>query len=208
MTIDDFFNKVKGKKIDYDGVYKNQCVDLIKQYEFDVMCIIPEAVGDAKDYYLNFENKKFLKNHFIKIPNTPDYVPLKGDVVVFGGGKYGHICIATGEGNTSYFYSYDQNVGGNLEPVQRCWHNYKNCLGALRPKTLGGNFTPYIVSVICDVLNVRKSPTLSARVTTQVKRGGAFTIIDEVKADGYTWGKLKSGAGWIALKYTKPINMI
>ena len=29
-----------------------------------------------------------------------------------------------------------------------------------------------------------------------------YTIVETKKADGYTWGKLKSGAGWIALEYT------
>lgn len=30
---------------------------------------------------------------------------------------------------------------------------------------------------------------------------GVYTIVDTVTADGYTWGELKSGAGWIALEY-------
>ena len=203
MTIDAFFDKVRGKKIDYDGVYKNQCVDLIKQYEYDVMGIIPEAVGDAKYYYLDYEKKAFLKNHFIKIPNTPDYVPLKGDIVVFGNGKYGHICIATGEGNTLYFYSYDQNIYGNLEPVQKCQHKYDYCLGALRPKNINNNTTPYLVKVTCGVLNVRGLPTINSPVNTQVYYGEVYTIVAEKEADGLRWGKLKSGAGWIALKYTE-----
>ena len=32
---------------------------------------------------------------------------------------------------------------------------------------------------------------------------GTYTIVDTKVADGYEWGKLKSGAGWIALKYTQ-----
>ena len=35
---------------------------------------------------------------------------------------------------------------------------------------------------------------------------GVYTIVDTVAADGYTWGKLKSGAGWIALEYTKNVE--
>lgn len=203
MTIDAFFDKVKGKKIDYDGAYKNQCVDLIKQFEYDVMGIIPEAVGDAKYYYLDYEKKAFLKNHFIKIPNTPDYVPLKGDIVVFGHGKYGHVCIATGEGNVNQFYSYDQNIYGNLEPVQKVCHRYTYCLGALRPKNISGNFTPYLVKIKCGVLNVREKPYTTAPVKTQIFYNEVYTIVSEEKTDGMRWGKLKSGAGWVALKYTE-----
>ena len=31
---------------------------------------------------------------------------------------------------------------------------------------------------------------------------GVYTIVQTKNADGYEWGKLKSGVGWIALKYT------
>ncbi len=34
---------------------------------------------------------------------------------------------------------------------------------------------------------------------------GSYTIVETKEADGYTWGRLKSGAGWIALEYTKII---
>ena len=60
-------------------------------------------------------------------------------------------------------------------------------------------FQPYIVIVDTDVLNVRTGAGVSYPIATTVKRGQAFTIV-EVK-DG--WGKLKSGAGWISLEYTK-----
>ena len=60
-------------------------------------------------------------------------------------------------------------------------------------------FQPYIVIVDTDVLNVRTGAGVSYPIATTVKKGQAFTIV-EVK-DG--WGKLKSGAGWISLEYTK-----
>ena len=60
-------------------------------------------------------------------------------------------------------------------------------------------FQPYIVIIDTDVLNVRTGAGTSYPIATTVKKGQAFTIV-EVK-DG--WGKLKSGAGWISLEYTK-----
>ena len=65
----------------------------------------------------------------------------------------------------------------------------------------GSTFTPYLVKVTTDVLNVRQKATTSSPITTQIKKGGVFTIVGE---DG-KWGKLKSGAGWIHLDYTKKI---
>lgn len=51
-------------------------------------------------------------------------------------------------------------------------------------------------------LYIRKGPG-----TGYAKNGfcpkGVYTIVETKDADGYTWGRLKSGAGWIALKYAK-----
>ena len=33
-----------------------------------------------------------------------------------------------------------------------------------------------------------------------------YTIVETKTAGGYTWGKLKSGAGWIALEYTERVD--
>ena len=58
---------------------------------------------------------------------------------------------------------------------------------------------PYLVRITADVLNVRSGAGTNYKVNTQVKRNEVYTIVD---ANG-EWGKLKSGAGWIHLDYTK-----
>lgn len=60
----------------------------------------------------------------------------------------------------------------------------------------GGSF---LVKIIADELNVRAGAGLSYKVNRTVKKGEVFTIVDVAGADGVTWGKLKSGAGWISL---------
>ena len=62
-------------------------------------------------------------------------------------------------------------------------------------------FEPYLVRIDTDVLNVRSGPGTGYKITTQVKRYGIYTIVG---VDG-KWGKLKSGAGWIHLDYTKKV---
>jgi uncharacterized protein YgiM (DUF1202 family) len=57
---------------------------------------------------------------------------------------------------------------------------------------------PYLIKVSVDILNVRSGPGTGYRINTQVKKNQVYTIIDEKNG----WGKLKSGAGWIALDYT------
>ena len=132
MNYNEFINTYNGKGFDYDNVSGIQCVDLIKMYLDKVFGIKAGAWGNAKDYYENFNNLP-LKNSFTRIANTASFVPQKGDIVVWGAGlgnTYGHIAIATGEGNTSQFYSYDLNWG--QKTVHKVLHDYKGFLGVLR----------------------------------------------------------------------------
>lgn len=57
----------------------------------------------------------------------------------------------------------------------------------------------YLVTVTADVLNVRKGPGTNYGIATTVRKGQVYTIV----ATQGSWGKLKSGAGWIHLRYTK-----
>ena len=61
----------------------------------------------------------------------------------------------------------------------------------------------YLVKVTTAVLNVREKPSTSSAITTQIKDYGIYTIVAETQAEGMTWGKLKSGMGWISLTYTE-----
>ena len=62
-------------------------------------------------------------------------------------------------------------------------------------------FEPYLVKITADTLNVRAGAGTSYRVNTQVKKNQVYTIVAEKSG----WGKLKSGAGWIHLDYTRKI---
>ena len=59
----------------------------------------------------------------------------------------------------------------------------------------------YKVKVKADLLNVRSGPGITNKVTAQVRSGEVYTITGE--KDG--WGKLKSGVGWVSLKYTEKV---
>ena len=63
----------------------------------------------------------------------------------------------------------------------------------------------YKVKITEDVLKIRKGAGTSYGTNGSVREGQIYTIVDE-KYNGMTkWGKLKSGAGWISLKYTKKV---
>ena len=60
---------------------------------------------------------------------------------------------------------------------------------------------PYIVQITADVLNIRKGPGTNYPVVGQIKDKGKYTMMEEQNG----FGRLKSGVGWISLKYTKRI---
>lgn len=75
------------------------------------------------------------------------------------------------------------------------WADFKNQL------TNKAAVSSYLVKINTDVLNVRAGAGTNYKINTTVKRGEVFTIVQEFGG----WGKLKSGAGWIKLSYTKRI---
>ena len=65
-------------------------------------------------------------------------------------------------------------------------------------------FKPYEVKVTAQGLNYRAGPGAGYKINGTITDRGIYTIVDEQKdAAGQPWGKLKSGAGWINLSYTK-----
>ena len=57
----------------------------------------------------------------------------------------------------------------------------------------------YKVKVVHDDLNIRSGAGVSNKIVGSIKDHGVYTIVDDKVVDGQTWGKLKSGAGWICL---------
>lgn len=64
----------------------------------------------------------------------------------------------------------------------------------------------YLVKVEIPNLNIRKGPGTDYEKTGRYTGEGVFTIVQEADGQGADrWGRLKSGAGWIALDYTKRV---
>ena len=135
MTFDEYFAKVNGKGIDYDGNYGVQCFDLVNDYAEKVLGCKPFIGMYAWQIYTDFAALAELPEDMRDF--TPNFVPLKGDIVVWAqslNGKAGHCAIAAGEGNTRYFTSYEQNWTGKNDPCTIIKHDYLHVLGVLRPK--------------------------------------------------------------------------
>ena len=63
------------------------------------------------------------------------------------------------------------------------------------------------VQISISDLNIRKGPGTNYATTGRFTGKGVFTIVETKQGTGSAkgWGKLKSGAGWIALDYTTKI---
>jgi CHAP domain-containing protein len=139
---DKFINDNNGKFIErVDPSALNQCFDLaIYWCEY---LGLPKSVfsglGLAHQIYDGWSNPQFAK-----IANSADFVPQKGDIVVFSGslnGGVGHVSIATGKGDTNSFESFDQNWKAG-SPATLVTHNYNFVLGVQRFNTTNSPIEP------------------------------------------------------------------
>lgn len=221
MKFDTFINTYLGKAVDYDGTAGAQCVDLIKLYLKNVFGITPKAIGDAHAYYDKFPYHSFLNKNFVRIKNTKKFVPLKGDICVWSKDMngYGHVSIATGNGNTEVFESFDMNWNGKAAKFVE--HNYKNFLGVLRPVNRA-NIDGAILYKIINAVNIRDGAGTGCRRIkynefTEYDReqvilnGGKPEnndfpkgMIVMVNQSSRTWGKTDSG--WLSLNYCKKLG--
>ena len=65
--------------------------------------------------------------------------------------------------------------------------------------------TGFQVRVQISDLEIRKEPRAKSQSLGKISQG-IHTIAETTNAEGYTWGRLQSGQGWIALDYTERIE--
>lgn len=127
MTLTQFINKNLNQKVDFDGKFGCQCVDLYRVYCRDVL-EIPQTPGvdGAKDIINNPGVLKVTKDS-----NLADYS--RGDVLVWGASKtnkYGHVAILVAIYNTKYFVVLEQD-GFKQDGVKLAFRSRENLLGGL-----------------------------------------------------------------------------
>ena len=137
MTLEEFVKKYNGKKVDYDGVYGAQCVDLFRQYAKEGLGIKEHTgpcatSGGAKDLFLDYDKMPIEKKYFKK-STARTYAP--GDVLVWDStekNKYGHVAILLAKLGTSVIV-FEQN-GITLNGAEITVRDTKKLLGYLRYK--------------------------------------------------------------------------
>lgn len=171
-----FLNTYNGKFVDFDGAYGNQCFDLVNKWS-TTLGYRPFGGLYASGIYSQPQG------NYSQIPNTPDAVPQAGDIIVWNnryGGGFGHTGIATGEGNTSYFESFDQNYPTG-SPAHLVRHSYDGVIGWLRPNKLN-------VSGDNDMMNQGENEYARAnKLHLQVRGRGLDRAIFNQLAGKITW---------------------
>ena len=127
----EFIRKYLGKKVDFDGAFGAQCVDLYRRYCADVLDVPQSpAVEGAKDI--------FRKPGALGVTAEAEkaaYVP--GDVLVWDGtntNKYGHVAILVAVFDERHFVVLEQD-GFSQDGVKLAFRGRDNLLGALWKKT-------------------------------------------------------------------------
>ena len=137
MTLEEFVKNYNGRKVDWDKVYGPQCVDLFRQYNYDVWGIKEHTgscatSGGAKDLYLDYDKMPLEKKYFKRGPGRSC---VAGDVLIWNGSatnKYGHVAICLGKlGNSLIIFEQDgfKQDGAKINVRSR-----DNLLGYLRKK--------------------------------------------------------------------------
>lgn len=216
MTFDEFMTATLGKAIDFDKSAGVQCVDLVDYYFQQVIQMPIVWVSAAKEFYTNFNNYSVLKRNFDRLPNVRELVVQKGDIVIWGGGTWGHCAIGTGEGNRDVFWSIEENTLGRHEPTQLVKHNFfstvgVDCcspvLGVLRPKdqykVLG-----YGWYQVTDHRGLTIREGVNGKVICTMPKETIFAVTEFKTVDGLIWGRVFNGSGWSCLSgYTRKIEV-
>ena len=126
MTFDEWVNTYKGSKVDYDGSYGVQCVDLADHYVTHVLGLSVGFWGNAKNWWTDRNSSQWLKNNFTFIsPKYTNGETQKGDIGIRTSGTWGHIFIIANSNSNGTVSYWDENGGGILDGL--CfWCCYSN----------------------------------------------------------------------------------
>lgn len=177
-----------GRRLDMDGAYGAQCMDLTIGY-----C---NYLTDGK--FWPWGNAKDLKNNTMPtgwklIKNTPNFLPQAGDIAIWANAPYeefGHTGIIT-SANLYNFYSIDQNwfnSGSNGSPAAKVFHDYTGFWGVIRPKFASASKT-----------TTTKKDTAPKKATTTAKK--------KATANTNKWKRNSAGILWKAEKATFKCNV-
>ena len=140
MNSHEFVEKYMGQKVDFDGHYGAQCVDLVRQKwkEVDGLPTQPEGVIGAQDFYLKHDVRPIQKQLLDRVEYRPGMIPPVGAAVFFRAtpeNQYGHVGICF-QANERCIFLFEQDGFRQDGAKIKMWP-YDRVLGWLLKKQEG-----------------------------------------------------------------------
>lgn len=220
LFISDHSNAVgraMNEKVDYVAVYHlfddstTKCDDVSKAIAFKIAPVIAETMGTTQGYKVLTRKSGKDRNHD-GIMNDNYYGVLHGARLVNTPGLILEHGFHTNSKTVTWLLN-DANLDklAKAEAVAIAEYFSEKKVD-MKPDTSKTNTNissgvPYTIKVANvasgDVLYIRKEPTYKSAENGKLVYNdpNVYTIVEEKNG----WGKLKSGAGWINLKYTKKV---
>ena len=134
MDLLEFVQKYIKTKVDFDGAYGAQCVDLFRQYCKDVLCVPrTEPVEGAKNLVYDYGKNPIEQSAFALVEDR--WCARAGDVAVWGATKtnpYGHVAIVLNAYANGLLGVFEQD-GFKQDGAKLARRDNKNLIGLLRP---------------------------------------------------------------------------
>ncbi len=199
MKFNEFLNDVKRQGgVDTDGYYGKQCMDLYNYYCKHVLELRKDTGADVA--------KNILRNTYVmgqveRINNYPAFVPQKGDIAVWTGGKFGHVAICLGQADVNTFKTLDQNWVSQKLTEENHNYTYLAPLVFLRPRNQNNLIEEFIVRVDKEKAMVRNQANSQSALagSKELKKGNTFMATeivigeDPFKDGRNKWYKSKKG---------------
>ena len=191
-----------------DGSFGNVTEAAVIQYQKDKNLVVDGVVGDQTWASIETELSKKKTEHNNESETPPDLTPSK-TAYEFKPGDIVSIRV-----QATNYYSGKQipdvlkakkwivrSVSGDRVVLDESTDGTLSIRSPFYANDLIREFTPYTIRVTTSDLNIRSGAGTSFEIVGSIADNGkyAYTIIDEKNG----FGKLKSGAGWISLQYTK-----
>lgn len=184
QQLQDFFNQWLGKPVEVeDPTALDQCMDWAFKYCDDFLHIDHSAIRHQFAYQVFTAATDLTRQFFTLVLNTPDGVPPAGALPIFDQtvGPAGHICVATGKGDTNSFISTDQNWNGHAY-VEEVTHSYNGVIGWLVPNVIPPSVPTSPIVVTADTIQANLDACLAQHTELVTQLDQANTTISNLNA--------------------------